>query len=285
MTPVRLPGMLASSRLPMANEPVLSRRTFLGFGALALAGEAPNALPRATSGRVRAVPAGFPRQDLELVQEVVRAAHFDADVVQEMVRARPALATAAWDWGFGDWETPLGAASHTGRREIAEFLMAHGAHPGLLTLAMLGELDAVRGILEARPAARGIPGPHGLTLLHHARAGGEAAAPVVHYLERLGGADRRPTDLPISEEEIRAYVGSYVLVSDPSVRFRIVGWRGQLAFRRRESAPRRLLRQDEHEFHPVGAPDVRIRFELRGERAVGVDFVDGPSTITASRSR
>lgn len=269
----------------MTNEPVLSRRTFLGIGALTLAGDAGKAFRLSASGQVRAVPAGFPRQDLGLVREVVRFAHFDLEAVRELVRARPALATASWDWGFGDWETPLGAASHTGRREIAEFLMVHGARPGLLTLAMLGELDAVRGILEARPAARSVPGPHGLTLLQHARAGGETAAPVAGYLERLGGADPRPTDLPISEEAMGTYVGSYVLVSDPPVRFRIIDRRGQLAFRQGESAPRKLLRQDEHEFHPVGAPAVRIRFELNGERAVRVEIVDGSSTVTANRSR
>lgn len=269
----------------MREESVVSRRKLLGFGALALAGEAGKAFRLTASGQVRAVPAGFPRQDPGLVREVVQFAHFDLEAVRELVRVRPALATASWDWGFGDWETPLGAASHTGRREIAEVLMAHGARPGLLTLAMLGELDAVRVILEARPAARSIPGPHGLTLLQHARAGGEAAAPVVEYLERLGGADSRPTDLPISEEEMSAYVGSYVLVSDPPVRFRIIDRNGQLAFRHGESAPRRLLRQDEHEFRPVGAPAVRIRFELNGELAMRVEIVDGSTTVTANRSR
>jgi hypothetical protein len=31
-------------------------------------------------------------------------------------------------------------------------------------------------------------GPHGLTFLHHARKGGEAAVPVLHYLESLGAS-------------------------------------------------------------------------------------------------
>lgn len=259
-----------------------TRRAFLGAGVGAVVGSG--------LGRQGAIVAGatadlsnFPRQELDLVREVVRFAHFDLDAVQELVRNRPALATASWDWGFGDWEAPLEAASHTGQREIAEFLMAHGASPALPTLAMLGELDAVRGILDARPAARRIPGPHGLTLLHHAREGGEAAAPVVEYLERLGGADPRPRDLPVSEDDMRAYMGSYVVVSDPSVRFRIIDRSGQLAFRRGETAPRRLLRQDEHEFHPVGAPGVRIRFEMEGGRAVRVEIVDG-ATITSRRS-
>ena len=40
-----------------------------------------------------------------------------------------ALACATLDWGFGDWETALGAASHVGRPEIAEYLIANGAEP------------------------------------------------------------------------------------------------------------------------------------------------------------
>ena len=36
--------------------------------------------------------------------------------VKELVGRQPALAKATWDWGFGDWETSLGAASHVGHR-------------------------------------------------------------------------------------------------------------------------------------------------------------------------
>lgn len=114
--------------------------------------------------------------------------------MRRLVSERPALATAAWDWGFGDWETALGAASHTGRRDIAELLMSHGARPTVFTLAMLGDVDAVRAIVRGRPGTQRITGPHGLSLLHHARAGGEAAA-VVAFLETLGDADPRPLDL------------------------------------------------------------------------------------------
>src|SRR5262245_11651107 len=73
------------------------------------------------------VPASFPRQDEEAVREIVGVAHVDLNKVEALVEKRPALANAAYDWGFGDWETPLGAASHVGRREIAEFLLSKGA--------------------------------------------------------------------------------------------------------------------------------------------------------------
>src|SRR5262245_33966332 len=55
---------------------------------------------------------GFPRQEAKLVAEVVGASHTNEARVRELVNAHPALVNAWWDWGFGDWESPLGAASH-----------------------------------------------------------------------------------------------------------------------------------------------------------------------------
>src|SRR5687768_1690339 len=70
---------------------------------------------------------GFPRQDQKLVAEVVGMAHSNEQRVKELVKAHPELVNAWWDWGFGDWESPLGAASHVGQRGIAEFLLVQGA--------------------------------------------------------------------------------------------------------------------------------------------------------------
>ena len=73
----------------------------------------------------------------------VDAAHRDLDKVKELLSEDNTLANATVDWGGGDWETALGACSHTGRREIAEHLLAHGARMDLFAAAMLGKLDAV----------------------------------------------------------------------------------------------------------------------------------------------
>ena len=75
-----------------------------------------------------------------------------------------------------------------GSREIAEFLIGQGARMDLFTATMLGRLDIVTPILAAYPALRQSRGPHGLTLLHHARAGGEPARSVLEYLGRLGAS-------------------------------------------------------------------------------------------------
>ena len=123
--------------------------------------------------------------DAELVREFVGAAHVDLVQVKKMLAAQPALVNATWDWGEGDWESALGGAAHMGEREIALYLLSQGARLDLYAAAMLGELDVVRAILSSFPESLHTPGPHGIPLLTHAQAGGDAAAPVVAFLGSL----------------------------------------------------------------------------------------------------
>jgi hypothetical protein len=51
---------------------------------------------------------------------------------------------------------------------------------------MLGQIDIVRAMLTAWPGLVNSKGPHGITLLRHARVGREAAKPVEEYLLSLG---------------------------------------------------------------------------------------------------
>ena len=120
-----------------------------------------------------------------LVQEFVAVAHGDLDRVRALLSQEPALIHAAWDWGGGDWETALGAASHTGRADIARYLLEAGARIDLFAAAMLGELPVVRAILSAQPGALHVRGPHGIPLTAHAEAGGTAAEGVLSYLQSL----------------------------------------------------------------------------------------------------
>jgi hypothetical protein len=129
--------------------------------------------------------------DSALVHEVVAVAHSDLARVEYLLEREPRLVNAAWDWGAGDWETPLGAAAHMGRRDIAEYLLAHEARLDLFASAMLGHIEVVRASLAAFPSALNVAGPHGIPLLTHAKAGGPAAAAVVAYLEGLKSG--RPT--------------------------------------------------------------------------------------------
>lgn len=118
---------------------------------------------------------------LEAVQEFVAKAHGDLERVKEMLAQEPSLVNAAWDWGGGDWETALGAAAHMGRRDIAEFLLDHGARLDIFAAAMLGRLEIVKAMIEAFPSMRAASGPHGIPLIAHAKAGG--AETVVEYLQ------------------------------------------------------------------------------------------------------
>jgi hypothetical protein len=120
-----------------------------------------------------------------LVQDFVIFAHYDLEMVKRLLEKDGALLNATVDWGGGDWESALGGASHMGRRDIAEFLVARGARVDLFAAAMLGHLDVVRGLLTAHPTLIDARGPHGIPLLAHAKSGGEPAAPVLAYLEGL----------------------------------------------------------------------------------------------------
>ena len=120
-----------------------------------------------------------------LVQEFVGNSHGDLDRVKQLLAQEPGLINAAWDWGGGDFETGLGAASHMGRKDIASFLLEHGARLDIFAAAMLGNLEVVKAALTAHPEALRTPGPHGIPLIVHAEKGGEEAKAVLAYLQSL----------------------------------------------------------------------------------------------------
>ena len=126
-----------------------------------------------------------PALELDLVQEFVAKAHGDFERIKEMLTQQPSLVNSTWDWGGGDFETALGAASHMGRKDIANFLLEHGARLDLFAAAMLGKLDVLKAALAAYPDAIKIPGPHGISLLAHAQAGGDEAKAVLEFLQSL----------------------------------------------------------------------------------------------------
>jgi hypothetical protein len=126
-----------------------------------------------------------PPTDRALVEEFVLKSHGDLHFVTETVEREPQIVNAAWDWGGGDWETGLGAAAHVGRRDIAEYLLEHGARTDVFAAAMLGEIDVVRAMLDAQPELREARGPHGISLRAHAEVGGEQARAVLDLLQSV----------------------------------------------------------------------------------------------------
>ncbi|MEP7129055.1 MAG: hypothetical protein ABI729_09315, partial [Chitinophagales bacterium] len=71
----------------------------------------------------------YPAIQLAVASEVVGVAHFNIDRLKELVDPRPELAKSQWDWGFGDWESAIAAASHVGRQDIVDYLITKGAVP------------------------------------------------------------------------------------------------------------------------------------------------------------
>jgi hypothetical protein len=260
----------------------ISRRGFLGMAPampFVLHGQSPARAP------VTVTPASFPQQDPDVVKEMVTVAHGNLARVKELVSARPALARASWDWGYGDWETAIDAASHVGNRPIADYLIANGARPTIYTAAMMGPLGIVKGWVEAIPGVQRNRGPHGITLLAHARAGGPGAAEVVTYLEGLGDADPRYTDLPITEADPAALTGEYAYGPGATERLKVArNSRGVLTIVRPGYSERGLAHQGGLAFIPVGAEAVRIRFELADGKTSALTVEDGPSTVRALRA-
>jgi hypothetical protein len=233
-------------------------------------------------GSPSAVADTFPQHPHPIVRETVVTAHGNINRLRELVDAHPALARAAYDWGFGDWEDALGAASHTGNREIAEYLISKGARPTLFSATMLGQLDTVKAFLAAQPGAQRIPGPHSISLLAHAKAGGAQAAAVYQYLEQVGDAGGPKTE-PISDEEKTALTGMYVFGRAAADRFDVSVDKGQLMFKR-PGMPfgRPMNHVGGHAFFPAGAAAVRIRFASDGSaRTLTVE--DGDIVVTATK--
>jgi hypothetical protein len=256
----------------------MSRRGFLGvLPALPL-------LQQAQAQGRAPVPPSFPRHDEEAVKEIVTVAHGNLARVKELVTARPALARTSWDWGYGDWETPIDAASHVGNRPIAELLIAHGARPTVFTAVMMGQLAIVRGFVEASPGIQRTRGPHGITFMAHARAGGPAAAEVLKYLESLGDAEPRYPDMPVSDADQAAIVGEYSFGPGSTDRLKVAKGPRGLTIQRPGQGERGLTHVGGLAFVPAGAEAVRVRFEVAGGAAVALTVEDGPIVVRATRS-
>lgn len=233
----------------------------------------------------QAVHSLYPSHDPQFAKQIVGASHSDLTKVRELLALSPALAKAAWDWGFGDWETALGAASHTGNREIAELLISFGAKPDIYTWAMLGNLAAVKAMIESTPGLQKAHGPHGITLLAHARSGGEPAKPVLDYLAALGDSDVPEKDLPLEDSTKQAYLGFYQLGQTPDDSLVVsLNKQGRLQIKRGAGSERLLLRVEDHGFAPKGCPFVRIRFAVLDSQAASLSVHDLGTVLTAARA-
>ncbi|HEY2461774.1 MAG TPA: hypothetical protein VGI16_13260 [Candidatus Acidoferrum sp.] len=278
----------------------LSRRTLLKLASIGVPLSAVNlsagllgSPPRNVGSEHIPVSDFFPAYPPDLIREIVTVAHFDFKRVKEIVDAHTSLANAAWDWGFGDWETPLGAASHMGNRKIAEYLAAQGARPSVFSAAMLGQLDVVKAFVIAQPGVQRIRGPHSISLLAHARMGGEAAKPAFQFLQSLGDADAEPP-VSLPDAEAASLVGTYVFGQGATQQVEVNAdlkmyannkmytHPPQLNWTRAGAMTRPLFHLGDHAFYPAGAPSVRIRF-VKDAGFVVMTVSDADQTVTARR--
>ncbi len=215
----------------------------------------------------------YPAINLDIAEEVVNVAHLNLARLKELVDPRPELSKATWDWGFGDWESALGAASHVGRRDIATYLMQQGATPAIFTYAMFGAYSAVKAMIDAAPGIQRTTGPHGISLLQHARLALEIADTdrdqaqrLVDYLEALGDANG-PKYLPVSEAEKEKFLGDYRYGDGVSDGFSVrLNMKKSLSLGKLGNVGGALFKIDDNQFTYSGAPSIRVSFAIAKNR-------------------
>lgn len=233
----------------------------------------PNTTPQGQWER----PAALKPED---VQAVVGAAHRDIDKVRSLLDAQPSLVNATWDWGSGDFESPLGAAGHTGQVEIAELVLSRGACIELHCAAMLGWLELIKSAVAARTGAENILGPHAIPMHSHAREGGDRAAAVLEYLESLNCL----RDIAVSEATRNACAGRYRVEGSDDELLVIVANRRML-LQPPTKRPWYLLHQGEGVYRPADATQVKLSFEMNadGSQSKAMLIDEGNDQATAVR--
>jgi hypothetical protein len=130
-----------------------------------------------------------PVADTELVKLFVGAAHKDPEKVKALLQETPGLLNAVNNLGGWDWEDAIGAAGHVGIPELATCLLDKGARPTICVAAMLGKTEVVKAYITAFPHMKDAVGPHKISLVRHAKAGGENAKEVLEYLQSIGAKE------------------------------------------------------------------------------------------------
>ena len=171
------------------NRKLFIRRSLIGAGSLI-------SLPIILSGQEQAKQVIPPKGDplpADKVKEFVVAGHNNLDKVKFLLIEFPTLLYATWDWGGGDFETGLEGAGHVGNKDIANYLIGHGARTNLFVLTMLGKTQIVKAYLDAYPEYLNARGPHGFTFLHHAQRGGDDAKELLDYFQWKGLKETKAT--------------------------------------------------------------------------------------------
>jgi hypothetical protein len=242
-----------------------------------------------------AVPERYPAVELDQVRDVVGASHSDLEKVKTLVGERPELSNSTWDWGFGDFETALGAASHMGRKDIAEYLIAQGARPDIFSLVAIGSVDGVKGMVDSVPGIQRITGPHGITLLRHAQARMrrkedmtpaelEAAMEIESYLVSLGDADPKKEGLSLTDEEKEGYVGAYQFGEGERDEMEVtLNMRKILSIARKGDFGKAMVMVEKNTFILESSPSIKVSFTMKQGMATRLTIQEPGLSFSAEK--
>lgn len=120
----------------------------------------------------------------EEIDEFVGAAHGNLEKTIKIIEAKPLILNCTSQLAKGDFETAMGGASHMGRKDIADTLISYGARMDIFNFTFLGFTNFVKDLLKKHPKLLNSYGPHGFTLLHHAKVGGHTV--FAEWLQKQG---------------------------------------------------------------------------------------------------
>jgi hypothetical protein len=151
-------------------------------------------------------------------------------------------------------------------------------------------------MIEAVPGIQRRGGPHGITLLKHARnrlaakditeRDKKSVQKVISYLEKLGDADMGATSLPLTDFDKKALLGDYKFGNGETDLFKVdtsTMDANLIRIIRKGLIGRTLHKVGENTFSPTGASSVKIIFEVNNETVQSLSIIDFDGMLKASR--
>jgi hypothetical protein len=120
---------------------------------------------------------------------------------------------------------------------------------------MLVQLKVVKAFVAAQPGAQRIRGPHSISLLAHAKAGGPASRQVLKCFEALGDAGAEPI-IPLSDREAASVQGDHIFEPGSNQQIQVTLDQGAVICTRKGMRGRQLFHLGSRAFYPAGAPAV-----------------------------
>ena len=103
------------------------------------------------------------------------------------------------------------------------------------------------------------------------------------FLTSRGDADIPYTNELLSDQDIKAIVGTYAFGSQESEALTVTSGSAGLSIARVGAVERRLFHLGGRVFHPAGAEAVRITFSGQPDRCDEIRVNDGPISVVAKR--